>query len=265
MLFRSYAGFVGEEQFQGGTAENQQLEIGSGRFIPGFEEQLVGKNKGEEVEVKVTFPEEYHAEELKGKEAIFKVAIHEIKEKELPELDNEFAIDVSDFDTLDEYKASIREKLEEEFKNKEEIENENNLLQKVIANCEIDIPEEMIDAQLDSELKEFDYRMKMQGINLEQYLQLTNSTEDTLKQQLRPMAENRVRGDLVLEAIAKAENIEVTEEDKEKELEKLAEAYKQENKEKFIQDMKKGDLSFLEVSITNNKVIEMLKANAKFI
>ena len=260
-----YAGFVGEEQFQGGTAENQQLEIGSGRFIPGFEEQLVGKNKGEEVEVKVTFPEEYHAEELKGKEAIFKVAIHEIKEKELPELDNEFAIDVSDFDTLDEYKASIREKLEEEFKNKEEIENENNLLQKVIANCEIDIPEEMIDAQLDSELKEFDYRMKMQGINLEQYLQLTNSTEDTLKQQLRPMAENRVRGDLVLEAIAKAENIEVTEEDKEKELEKLAEAYKQENKEKFIQDMKKGDLSFLEVSITNNKVIEMLKANAKFI
>ncbi len=265
ILTIDYAGFVGEEQFQGGTAENQTLEIGSGRFIPGFEEGLVGKNKGEEVEVKVTFPEEYHAEELKGKDAIFKVTIHEIKEKQLPELDDEFAIDVSEFDTLDEYKASIREKLEKEFKDKEDIENENNILDKVIDNCEIDIPEEMIDIQLDNELKEFDYRMKMQGLNLEQYLKLTNSSEDTLRQQLRPMAEKRVRGDLVLEAIAKAENIEVTEEDKEKELEKMAEAYNQENKEKFIQDMKKGDLSFLEVSITNNKVIDMLKANAKFI
>ncbi len=264
ILTIDYAGYVDGAQFDGGTAEGQTLEIGSGRFIPGFEEGLVGKNKGEEVDVIVTFPEEYHAEDLKGKEATFKVTIHEIKKKELPELDDEFAKDVSEFDTLEEYKNSIREKLEEEFKNKEEVENENNLIEKVIENCEVDIPEAMIDTQLENELGEFDYRMRMQGINLEQYLQITNSTEEDLKEQLRPMAEKRVRGDLVLEAIGKAENIEVTEEDIDKELEKMADSYKQENKEKFIKDMKKGDLSFLETAITNQKVIELVKANAKF-
>lgn len=264
ILTIDYAGFVGEEQFEGGTAENQQLEIGSGRFIPGFEEGLVGKNKGEEVEVNVTFPEEYHAEDLKGKEATFKVTIHEIKVKELPELDDEFAKDVSEFDTLEEYKASIREKLEKEFKDKEEIENENNLIEKVIESCEVDIPEAMIDSQLENELGEFDYRMRMQGLDLEQYLQITGSTEENLKDQLRPMAAKRVKGDLILEAIAKAENIQVSEEDMDKELEKMADSYKQENKEKFIEDMKKGDLSFLETAITNQKVIELLKANAKF-
>lgn len=264
ILTIDYAGYVDGAQFDGGTAEGQTLEIGSGRFIPGFEEGLVGKNKDEEVDVVVTFPEEYHAEDLKGKEATFKVKIHEIKEKELPELDDEFAKDVSEFDTLEEYKNSIREKLEKEFKNKEEVENENNLIEKVIEICEVDIPEAMIDTQLESELGEFDYRMKMQGLNLEQYLQITNSTEESLKDQLRPMAEKRVRGDLVLEAIAKAENIEIAEEDIDKELEKMADSYKQENKEKFIKDMKKGDLSFLETAITNQKVIELLMANAKF-
>lgn len=264
ILTIDYAGYVDGAQFDGGTAEGQTLEIGSGRFIPGFEEQLVGKNKGEEVDVVVTFPEEYHAEDLKGKEATFKVTIHEIKEKELPELDDEFAKDVSEFDTIEEYKNSIREKLEEEFKNKEEVENENNLIEKVIEICEVDIPEVMIDSQLENELGEFDYRMRMQGINLEQYLQITNSTEESLKEQLRPMAEKRVRGDIILEAIGKAENIEVTEEDIDKELEKMADSYKQENKEQFIKDMRRGDLSFLETAITNQKVIELLKANAKF-
>ncbi|MBU5311523.1 trigger factor [Tissierella carlieri] len=264
ILTIDYAGYVDGAQFDGGTAEGQTLEIGSGRFIPGFEEQLVGKNKSEEVDVVVTFPEEYHAEDLKGKEATFKVTIHEIKEKELPELDDEFAKDVSEFDTIEEYKNSIREKLEEEFKNKEEVENENNLIEKVIEICEVDIPEVMIDSQLENELGEFDYRMRMQGINLEQYLQITNSTEESLKEQLRPMAEKRVRGDIILEAIGKAENIEVTEEDIDKELEKMADSYKQENKEQFIKDMRRGDLSFLETAITNQKVIELLKANAKF-
>lgn len=259
-----YKGFVGEEQFQGGTAEAQELEIGSGRFIPGFEEQLVGKNKGEEVDVVVTFPEEYHAEELKGKEAIFKVKINEIKEKELPELDDEFAKDVSEFDTLEEYKNDIKEKLEKEFKEKEEIENENNLIEKVIESCEVDVPEAMIDTQLQNELADFDYKMRMQGINLEQYLQITNSTVDSLKEQLEPMAAKRVKGDLVLEAIAKAEDITVTEEDIDKELEKMAESYNQENKEQFIKDMRKGDVSFLETAIANQKVIELLKSIVKF-
>lgn len=265
ILTIDFAGFVGEEQFEGGTAEGQTLEIGSGTFIPGFEEQLVGKNKGEEVEVNVTFPEEYHSEELKGQDATFKVTIHEIKEKELPALDDEFAIDVSEFDTLDEYKKSIREKLEEEFKNKEEIENENNLLEKVIGDTEIDIPEGMIETQLDKELEEFGYRMQMQGLNMEQYLQITNSTEESLKAQLRPMAEQRVKGDLVLEAIAEAEEIKVSEEDYDQELIRISESYEENERESFIENMKKGDLSFLDVTITNRKVIELLKANVKFV
>lgn len=264
ILTIDYAGFVDGAQFDGGTAEGQTLEIGSNRFIPGFEEQLVGKNKDEEVEVVVTFPEEYHEESLQAKEATFKVTIHEIKEKELPELDDEFAKDVSEFDTLEEYKASIREKLEQDFKNREEIENENNLIEKVIESCEVDIPEAMIDSQLENEVGEFDYRMRSQGLNLEQYLQITNSTEADLKEQLRPTATKRVKGDLVLEAIGKAENMEVAEEDIDKELEKMAASYKQDNVEKFIKDMKKGDLGFLKTAIINQKVIDLLMANVKF-
>ncbi len=265
ILTIDYAGFVGEDQFQGGTAEGQQLEIGSGQFIPGFEEQLVGKNIGEEIEVAVTFPEEYHEPSLQGKEAIFKVTIHSIKEKELPELDDEFAKDVSEFDTLDEYKESIKERLAEDFKSKEESENENSLIEKVIGNCNVDIPEAMIDTQLENEIQEFEYRMRMQGLNLDQYLEITNSTLDSLKDQLRPMAADRVRGDLVLEAIAKAENLEVTEEDIDKELEKIAMTYEEEKREEFIKDMKSRDLSYLDTPIINGKVIEMLKENAKFI
>src|SRR5690554_1319045 len=259
-----YSGSIDGELFEGGTAEKQNLEIGLGHFIPGFEEQMVGMELGEEKDLKVTFPEEYHAEELKGKEATFHVKLHEIKEKELPELDDEFAKDVSEFDTLEEYKESIRKRLEEDFKRKEEIENENNIIEKVMEICEVDVPEVMVETQLENELNEFEYRMRMQGLNLEQYLQITNSSIDSLKDQLRPMAANRVKGDLILEAIAKAENLEVTEEDIDRELDKMAESYKQENKEKFIADMKKGDLSFMETPILNEKVIELLKANAKF-
>jgi trigger factor len=264
VLTIDFAGFIDDEAFEGGTAEGHELEIGSNQFIPGFEDQLVGKNKGEEVDVVVTFPEEYHEESLKGKEATFKVTIHEIKEKELPELDDEFAKDVSEFDTLEEYKNSIREKLEEEYSSKEKAENENNVIDAVIDASKVDIPEAMIESQLQTEVGEFDYKMRSQGLNLEQYLQITGSTEESLKDQLRPMAEKRVRGDLVLEAIAEKENIEVKEEDIDSKLEEMAETYKQENKEKFIKDMKKGDLSFLETAIKNQKVIDLLIENVKF-
>lgn len=264
VLTIDFAGFIDDEAFEGGTAEGHELEIGSNQFIPGFEDQLVGKNKGEEVDVVVTFPEEYHEESLKGKEATFKVTIHEIKEKELPELDDEFAKDVSEFDTLEEYKNSIREKLEEEYSSKEKAENENNVIDAVIDASKVDIPEAMIESQLQTEVGEFDYKMRSQGLNLEQYLQITGSTEENLKDQLRPMAEKRVRGDLVLEAIAEKENIEVKEEDIDSKLEEMAETYKQENKEKFIKDMKKGDLSFLETAIKNQKVIDLLIENVKF-
>lgn len=259
-----YAGFLGEEQFEGGTAEGYELEIGSGTFIPGFEEQLVGKNKGEDVEVNVSFPEEYHSEDLAGKDVIFKVKINTIKEKELPELDDEFVKDVSEFDTVEEYKNSIREKLEEDFKNREQVEKENAVIQKLIEITEIDLPEAMIQSQLESELNEFAHRLSAQGLGLEHYLAMSGSSEEDLKEQLRPMATERLKGDLVLEALAKEENLEVTEEELTEELMKLAEIYKQDNKEEFVENMRRGDLSVIENALVNQKAVSFLMENVSF-
>ena len=265
ILTMDFKGFVDGEQFQGGTAEGQQLEIGSNRFIPGFEEQLIGKKKDEEVEVKVTFPEEYFEEKLQGKEATFNVVIHDIKTKELPELDDEFAKDVSEFDTLEEYKKDIKEKLEETYKNQEKVETENKVVEKVVELSEVEIPEGMINSQIDNEVSDFEYRMRMQGLELDKYLELTGSDLEGLKEQLRPVATRRVKADLVLEAIGEAEKVEVSEEEIDAELDKIAEQYKQENKEKFISDMKKGDLGFIKAGITNSKVIDILMSKVKFI
>lgn len=265
ILTIDYAGFAGDEQFEGGTAEDQQLEIGSNTFIPGFEEQLVGKNKDEEVEVKVTFPEEYHQESLQSKEVTFNVTIKEIKEKELPELDDEFAKDISEFDTLQEYKDSIKDRLIEELEKQEEVETENKLVEKAVELSEVEIPEAMIEAQVDSELNDFGYRLQMQGLDLEQYLQLTGSDAEGMKEQFRPAAEKRVNADLVLEAIAQKEDIQVTDEDIDEELNLLADQYNQEDKDKFIEDMKKGDLDFLKAGIKNKKVIDLLRTNVKYI
>ncbi|NLC04016.1 MAG: trigger factor, partial [Tissierellia bacterium] len=179
-----YEGSVDGVLFPGGSAEGQNLEIGSNTFIPGFEEQLIGKKIGEEVEVKVTFPEDYQEESLMGKEASFKVTIHEIKEKELPELDDEFAKDVSEFDTLDEYKASIKENLEENFKRREKIELENRVIDEVVSMSELDVPEAIINTQLETEVGEFDHQLRSQGIELEQYLSMTGSTMEEIKEQL---------------------------------------------------------------------------------
>lgn len=199
-----------------------------------------------------------------GKEASFKVTIHEIKEKELPELDDEFAKDVSEFDTLDEYKASIKENLEENFKRREKIELENRVIDEVVSMSELDVPEAIINTQLETEVGEFDHQLRSQGIELEQYLSMTGSTMEEIKEQLRPMALKRATADLVLEAIAKEENIEVTEEDIDNELNRIAKQYNEEDGKKFIQDMKKRDLSFLNAGIANGKVIEMLVSNVKF-
>lgn len=265
LLTIDFKGFVDDEQFPGGTAEGYQLEVGSNTFIPGFEEQLIGKNKGEEVEIKVTFPEEYHEESLAGKDAIFKVAIHEIREKELPELDDEFAKDVSEFDTLEEYKESIRAKLEEELKAREAFERENLVIEKAMEISEVDIPNGMIETQIDNELRQFDFRLRSQGLELQQYLELTGSKIEDLREQFREIAEKRVKADLVLEAIAKAESIEVTEEDIDEELRKFAEQYRAEDVEKFVEDMKKGDLEYIKAGIVNSKVVDLLVENAKFI
>lgn len=265
ILTIDYKGFIDGEQFEGGTAEKQKLEIGSKTFIPGFEEQLIGKKKGDTVEVKVTFPDDYFEESLKGKEATFEVVIHEVKEKELPELDDEFAKDVSEFDTLEEYKNSIREKLEKDAKDKEKLEFENKVIDKVIDSSEVDIPEVMVEHQIEHEVEEFNYRLRMQGLDLERYLQLTGSKLEDLKKQLKPVAERRVKTDLVFEAIGKSENVVATDEDIDRELERIAKEYNQENVEQFKENMKKGDLGFLEAGIIRDKVIDILINNAKAI
>lgn len=259
-----YSGSVDGEKFEGGTAENQTLEIGSGQFIPGFEEQLVGKNTGEDVEVNVEFPEDYQAEELKGKKAKFDVKIHEIKEKELPELDDEFAKDVSEFDTLDELKEDIKAKLEKEAKDKENAELQNNVIEKVMENSKVEIPEVMIDSQTDEEIRNLDYKLRYQGLDLEKYLELTNSKIEDLKEQLKPNAEKLVESDLVLEAIGKKENIEASDEDVDKELEKYAEQYKQ-DVDKFKKNLRDEDLESIKMGIIKTKTIEFLVDNAKLV
>ncbi len=265
LLLVDFEGYVDGEQFEGGTAENQTIEIGSNQFIPGFEEQLVGKKKGDNIEVEVIFPEDYFKESLKGKEALFKVAIKEVKEKELPKLDDEFAKDVSEYDTLEELKKDIKKKLEEDAKKREEIENETKVIEKAVETCEVDIPEVMIDTQVENEIRQFEYTIRMQGIDMEQYFNITNTTVDDLKENLKPRAEVKVRTDLVLDAISKAENIEVSDEEVDEELEKMAKEYNQEDVEKFVEDMKKGDLGYIKSGIIRDKTIKKLFDYVKFI
>ena len=223
-----FEGFVDGEAFEGGKGENYPLTIGSGSFIPGFEEQLVGAEAEKEVEVKVTFPEEYHAEELKGKDAVFKCTIHEIKEKQIPEIDDEFAAEVSEFDTLDEYKADVKAKIKEQKENEGKQKKEAQAVEKAVANATMEIPEAMIDEQVRQMVNEFAQNMQYQGISFEQYCQITGMTLEKIQEETRPQAVKRIETRLVLEAIAKAENIEVTEERLDEEIKKMAESYNME-------------------------------------
>lgn len=221
-----FEGFVDGEAFEGGQAENYSLEIGSNTFIPGFEEQLIGAETGAEKEVEVTFPEEYHAEELAGKKAVFKVKIHEIKAKELPELDDEFAKDVNDeVETLDELKAKTRERLEESKKAETENQLRDQLVEKAAENAEVEIPQAMINSEVDRMMKEFEQRLQMQGMNLELYFQFSGQDEEALRQQMNEDAAKRVKFNLTLEAIAAAENLEASDEEVNSELSKMAEMY----------------------------------------
>lgn len=219
----NFEGFVDDVAFEGGKGENFDLTIGSGQFIPGFEDQLLGKNVGEDIEVKVTFPDEYHAEDLAGKDAVFKVKINSLKVKELPEADDDFAMDVSEFDTLDEYKADIKAKLEKANEDKSKHETEQNVIDAVCANTEIDIPSEMIDSQVDSMIRDMDMQMRYQGIDLNTYMQYTGQTMDTIREQYKPEAEKRVKTTLVLEKVSEVEKIEATDEDVENEYKKISE------------------------------------------
>ncbi|MBM7653057.1 trigger factor [Neobacillus cucumis] len=221
-----FEGFVDGEAFEGGKAENHSLELGSGSFIPGFEEQLVGVKAGESKDVEVTFPEEYHAAELAGKPAVFKVTVHEIKGKELPTLDDEFAKDVDDeVETLDALKEKIKTRLEDSKKHEAEHNLRDTLVEKAADNAEVEIPEVMVTNEVNRMLQEFEQRLQMQGMNLELYFQFSGQDENALREQMKTDAEKRVKINLTLEAIAKAENLEVTEEDVNAELEKMAGMY----------------------------------------
>ena len=223
-----FEGFVDGEAFEGGKGENYPLTIGSGSFIPGFEEQLIGVESGKETEVNVTFPEDYHAEDLKGKAAVFKCTIHEIKAKELPEIDDEFAAEVSEFDTLDEYKADIKAKIKEQKEKEGKSKQEDQAVEQAIANASMEIPDAMIDTQARQMLDDFSQRMAQQGLTIEQYYQFTGSSAEKMMEDLKPQAVKRIQTRLVLEAIAKAENIEISDEKLDEEIAKIAEAYKME-------------------------------------
>lgn len=223
-----FDGYVDGKQFEGGKADDYSLVLGSHSFIDNFEEQLVGKNIGDDVEVNVTFPENYQAEELQGKPAVFKVKIKEIKVKELPELDDDFAQDVSNFDTIAEYKEDLKKKLTE---NKEEAlkrEREEAVIGKIIENAQMDIPEQMVDAQTRQMTQEFAHRLSSQGLSIDQYMQFTGLTPQKMIEELKPQALKRIQSRLVLEAVVAAENIETTEEELDKEIENMASMYQME-------------------------------------
>lgn len=256
-----YSGFVGEEQFEGGTAERQPLNLGSNTFIPGFEEQLVGVTVGEERDVKVTFPADYHAENLAGKEAVFKCKAHEIKEQELPVIDDDFAKDVSEFDTLDELKKDTKEKLEKTAVEAVEYETKNAVLEKVYEANEVDIPNCMVEEQLNDMLKEFEQQLSQQGLNLEMYCKYLNKEMKDLKEDLRADAQKKVKTRLVVEAVADMEKIEVSKEEMEKEMQAMAEQYKMELA-KLQAMMHLENLSYLQQDIKMRKAIKFMFENA---
>lgn len=262
MTVIDFEGFIDGVAFEGGKGENYPLTIGSGAFIPGFEEKLIGAEIGKEVDVEVTFPEDYHAADLAGKAAVFKCSVKEIKEKQLPELDDDFASDVSEFDTLAEYKEDVKAKLSVNKENEAKAAKENAVIEAIIEDAKMDIPEAMITTQQRQMVDDFAYRMQMQGISLEQYFQFTGLTADKMLEQVRPQAEKRIKSRLVLEAVAAAENLAATEEDFDAEIAKMAESYKMEVeklKEMLGDNEKKQIMKDLAVS----KAVDFVVENAK--
>lgn len=258
-----FDGSVDGVPFEGGKAERYSLELGSNTFIPGFEEQVVGLATGDFKDVTVTFPETYHAEELAGKEAVFKVKVHEIKRKQLPELDDEFAKDVSEFDTLDEYKEDLKKQLQSRKEKEGEAERERVLVDKIGENAEVEIPQAMIDSEVQNMVRDFDNRLRAQGMNLDMFLGFSGQTIEDLQGQMTNDAEKRVRNNLVLEQIAKAEKIEATEEEINKELQDMADAYKRSPEEIRNILAANGSLGSLNEDVLLRKTIQFLIENAK--
>ncbi len=258
-----FEGFIDSVAFEGGKGEDYSLVIGSGSFIPGFEDQLIGKNVADDVDVKVTFPEEYGKEELNGKEAIFKVLVKEIKVKELPTIDDEFAKDISEFDTLEEYKNDLRNKLEESAKNKAERDDEESVIQAVVGNATVEVPNVMVEKHIDAMARDFDMRLRYQGLDLQRYLEIMGTDFEGFREQFRERAANEVKIQLVLEKISKVENVEVTDADVEEEITKTAEAYKQ-PAEELKKTLRPEDLEYVKNDIAFRKTLKLLVDNAKF-
>ena len=255
-----FEGFVDGKAFEGGKAENHELEIGSGKFIPGFEDQIVGMKIDEDRDIKVTFPEEYPAKELEGKEATFKIKLHEIKKKELPEINDEFAKDASEFDTLEDWKKSIREKQEKANESKAKFEMEDAAIETVCKNAKVDIPSGMIETQLDNMEKDISSRLNYQGMNLDQYLQMIGKTKKEFRDENKEQAEKQVKTSLVLEAIMKDAKVEVTEEEIDAKIKEMAEMYGQKEEEvKQNPELRK----YVEESLKSENTIHYIVDNAK--
>ena len=259
-----FEGFVDGKAFEGGKAEDYTLVIGSHSFIDTFEDQLIGKNIGEDVEVNVTFPAEYHAAELAGKPATFKVKIKEIKMKELPELNDEFASEVSEFETLDAYKEDVKNKLAETKQAQATAENENNVVQKVVDNAQMDIPAPMVDEQVRNMIEDYARRLQSQGISFDQYLQFTGSTIEQLQEQMRPQAELRLRTRLVLETVVAAEKIEPSDELVEAEIKKMSENYKM-DAEQIKTIMGEAGMAQMKADMAVQEAVDFLVAEAKLV
>ena len=260
-----FEGSVEGVPFDGGKSENYDLVVGSHTFIPGFEEQLIGKNIGDNVDVNVIFPEEYHSEELKGKEALFKVKINSIKEKQLPELDDEFAQDVSEFDTLEEYRADIKKNLVESAEKNALVQKQNNAIDALIESSNVEAPESMINEEVDKAFRDFAGRIRQYNMDLDNYFKMLNTTEEAVREQLRPEATKRANAELVIDAFAKLENIEVSEEEIDKEIDEFGKNMKVKDFEGFKKELKSGEgLEGITASLIRRKAVDHLVSLVKF-
>ncbi len=257
-----FEGFVDGVAFEGGKAENHELEIGSNTFIPGFEDQIIGMKIEEEKDIKVKFPDEYFSKDLAGKDATFKVKVNEIKKKELPELDDEFAKDVSEFDTLEELKKSIKDKMEKDNKQKEKYETEDAVIKAVCENVKVDIPSGMIETETENMLKDVETRLSYQGLKLDQYLQMIGKTREDMLKEYEPQAIESIKSRLMLEAVIKAEKIEATEDEIEAKMKEMAKNYGKENDEEFMKN--ENVANYIKEGIKAEKAVEFLVKNAKF-
>ncbi len=256
-----FEGFADGVAFEGGKAENHELEIGSNTFIPGFEDQIVGMKIDEEKDINVKFPDEYFSKNLAGKDATFKVKLHEIKVKELPELDDEFAKDVSEFDTLDELKKSIKDKKEKENEQKQKYETEDAVIKAVCENMKVDIPSGMIELEVENMLKDIETRLSYQGLKLEQYLQMLGKTREDMQKEYEPQAIEAIKSRLMLEAVIKAEKIEATDDEIEEKMKEMAKNYGKENDEEFMKN--ENVVKYITEGIKSEKALEFLVKNAK--